>query len=128
MHKRTFFRRRTNEWMSLVCWVLLCPVVSLAAEEADVLFIGNSGNHVASGLRALKVPFREVTASGLIKGDACIFDYRVLICGMDVRRWYFLGKGAASAVPLTFCPPLRRRLRSRLERRDWCHNDNVVSP
>ncbi|MFV1965795.1 MAG: beta-L-arabinofuranosidase domain-containing protein [Pirellulaceae bacterium] len=60
--------------------------MSSATEEADVLFIGAGSNHVASGLRALEVPFREVTASGLIKGDACVFDHRVLICGMDVRR------------------------------------------
>ncbi|MFH1920501.1 MAG: hypothetical protein ABIP48_11525, partial [Planctomycetota bacterium] len=30
--------------------------------------------------------FRDVSAGGLMEGDVCLFDHRVLVCGMDVRR------------------------------------------
>lgn len=71
---------------SFVFLVFLCGTVGSAAEEPEILFLGDKTNHVASGLRALNEPFRDVSAGGLIKGDVCLFDHRVLICGMDVRR------------------------------------------
>ena len=127
-------RKQNEPWAGvagirlLALAALLCATASSAADPRAILLVGDESNYVASGLKALELPFCDVSTSSLSQGDVCLFDHPVLICGMDVRRWYFLGKGAASAVPLTFSPPLRRRLRSRLERRDWCHNDNVVSP
>ena len=56
------------------------------AEESAILLVGDRSNHVASGLQALELPFRDVSVGDLIEGDICLFDYRVLVCGMDVRR------------------------------------------
>jgi len=85
-------RKQTEWWAgaaglkSFLFLAFLCATVGSAAEESEILFLGDKSNHVASGLQALKVPFRDVSAGGLIKGDVCLFDHRVLVCGMDVRR------------------------------------------
>ncbi len=67
-------------------WALFGAAVCRAAESPAILFLGDADNHVAAGLRALEVPFQAVSARELIRGDVCLFDYRVLIGGMDVRR------------------------------------------
>ena len=80
--------RRTG-WAALTIaglWALFGAAVCRAAESPAILFLGDADNHVAAGLRALEVPFQAVSARELIRGDVCLFDYRVLIGGMDVRR------------------------------------------
>ncbi|MHB8901467.1 MAG: RIFT barrel domain-containing protein, partial [Thermoguttaceae bacterium] len=57
-----------------------------AAEPPAVLFVGEHDNHVASGLRALQVPLDEASLDDLIQGRFCLFDYSVLVFGIDVRR------------------------------------------
>jgi len=64
----------------------LCATIASAAEDSEILFVGDRSNYVASGLHALEVPFRDVSPGDLINGDVCLFDYRVLVYGMDVRR------------------------------------------
>ncbi len=86
MRKQIEWRPGAAGMKSFVLLVFLCGTVGSAANESEILFLGDKTNHVASGLRALNVPFREVSAGGLIKGDVCLFDHRVLVCGMDVRR------------------------------------------
>jgi len=71
---------------SFVLSAFLLATAGSAADDSAILFLGDKSNHVALGLRALDVPFRDVSASSLIKGDVCLFDHRVLVCGMDVRR------------------------------------------
>ena len=69
----------------LLC-VLFCVTVSSGAEAPAVLFVGDDDNPVASGLQALQVPFAQASVRELIQGELCLFDYRVLVIGMDVRR------------------------------------------
>ncbi|NLS91470.1 MAG: hypothetical protein GXX96_04710 [Planctomycetaceae bacterium] len=84
--------RRTKRWAVAVgvatyaFTVILCATSGLAAEKAAVLFVGDSDNHVASGLRALQVPFDESSVNDLVQGEVCLFDYGVLVLGMDVGR------------------------------------------
>ena len=66
--------------------ILLYGAPLFAAEPPAILFVGDDTNHVASGLRALELSFDTVSQIDLVTGDACLFDYRVLVFGMDVRR------------------------------------------
>ena len=66
--------------------IVLCAATLFAAEPPAILFVGDQTNHVAAGLGALELPFDAVSQADLIEGDACLFDYRVLVFGMDVRR------------------------------------------
>ena len=59
--------------------------VSPADEPPAILFLGGDGKHVASGLQALDLPFDQASMENLVQGDVCLFDYRVVICGMDER-------------------------------------------
>ena len=83
--------KRRNRWTNgtgmilFAFFALLRAGTSSAAESPAVVFVGDQSNHVASGLRALDVPFQQVSEKDLIRGDVCLFDHRVLICGMDVR-------------------------------------------
>ena len=66
--------------------ILVCAGSVFAAESPEILFVGDQTNHVASGLRALELPFDTISPVDLIKGDVCLFDYSVVVFGMDVRR------------------------------------------
>ena len=85
-------RSRERQWgtriRTVACLVsaFLAATVSGAAEPSSVLFVGDSDNHVASGLQALQIPFDESSVKDLIQGNACLFDYSVLVFGMDVSR------------------------------------------
>ncbi|NQT13756.1 MAG: hypothetical protein HQ582_13465, partial [Planctomycetes bacterium] len=85
MQKR---KNRLVGWPQAPCIAaaLVWATATVAAESPPVLFVGDANNHVASGLRALEVPFRQVSEKGLERGDVCLFDHRVLIFGIDVRR------------------------------------------
>ena len=72
--------------IAFVFAVLVWTSITSAAEVPAVLFVGDGDNHVASGLRALQVPFDEASVSDLVLGKVCLFDYGVLVFGMDVRR------------------------------------------
>ena len=65
-----------------VCLLLPC----FGASAPQVLFLGARSNHVAKGLGALRVLVEHTRVSDLVSGEPCLFDYSVLVCGMDVRR------------------------------------------
>ena len=71
---------------AVVLSTLLLVSASSAADDPTILLVGEQSNHVAHGLQALKVPFRDVSPHSLINDDVCLFDYRVLVYGMDVDR------------------------------------------
>ena len=66
--------------------VILSATTGLAAESPTVLFVGGEDNYVASGLRALQVPFDEASVRELLDGDICLFDYGAIVFGMDEKR------------------------------------------
>ena len=86
MHEREPRRIRMARLQSFFLAAFLCATIASAAEDSGILFVGDRSNYVASGLHALEVPFRDVSPGDLINGDVCLFDYRVVVCGMDVRR------------------------------------------
>jgi hypothetical protein len=69
-----------------VCLLLLTSLPCLAAPAPRVLFLGARGNHVAKGLDALGVAVEHAGVGDLVGGERCVFDYSLLVCGMDVRR------------------------------------------
>ncbi len=66
--------------------VILSATSALAAEPPTVLFVGDKDNYVAAGLGALQVTFDEASVSDLVQGKVCLFDYGILVFGMDGRR------------------------------------------
>ena len=73
-------KRRNRKWATRVPTVafIFCLLLGITVGRADetpaVLFVGDSGNHVASGLQALQVPFDESSVADLVQGNACLFD------------------------------------------------------
>lgn len=80
--------RHKKRWAVAASLLILALGVTLgsAAETPAVLFVGDSGNHVASGLQALQVPFDEASVRELLDGDICLFDYGAIVFGMDEKR------------------------------------------
>ena len=71
---------------AIVSATLCCVTIVSATEPPAVLFVGEHDNHVAAGLRALQVPLDEASPDDLIQGRFCLFDYSVLVFGIDVPR------------------------------------------
>lgn len=86
MRKQDGWWTNAARMATFILSAFLCATAGSTADDSAVLFVGDKSNHIATGLRALNVPFRDVSAGGLVKGDACLFDHRVLVCGLDVRR------------------------------------------
>ncbi len=79
--------RRTGRWaLAAGMVVILFATAGFAAESPAVLFVGDKDNYVAAGLGALEVPYDEASVNDLVQGKVCLFDYGVLVFGMDVRR------------------------------------------
>ena len=86
MRPRERQRGTKIQTVAVLAGLILAANLSAAREMPSVLFVGDSDNHVASGLRALQIPFDQASLNELIQGNACLFDYSVLAFGMDVRR------------------------------------------
>ena len=86
MRERVKRTKIGSQIMGCTLSIVLCAASLFAAEQPTILFVGEQTNRVASGLGALELPFDTVSQANLIEGDAYLFDYRVLVFGMDVSR------------------------------------------
>ena len=65
--------------------ILLALALPLCGQEAHIVVFG-SGSQTAKALEAMNVPAAVFNWGDFARGDVNLFDFEIIICGMDARR------------------------------------------